>query len=46
MIFVYDPVSLISPDHLLGKLLYCEICDLKLPWDETVSTGTSLQQYQ
>ena len=46
MIFVYDPVGLISPEHLLGKLLDLEICDTKLPWDETVSTGTLLQQYQ
>ena len=33
---MYDPIGLVSPACLLGKLLYREICDLKLPWDETV----------
>ena len=31
---VYDPISLIFPAHLLGKLLSLKICDLKLPWNE------------
>ena len=33
---MYDPISLISLTHLLGKLLCREICDLKFPWNETV----------
>ena len=36
--YVYDPIGLISPAHVLGKLLYREICDLKLPCDKTVSS--------
>ena len=33
---VYDPTGLISPAHLIGKLLYREICELKIPWDDLV----------
>ena len=33
---VYDPTGLISPAHLIGKVFYREICESKLPWDESV----------
>ena len=36
IVSVHDPISLISPAHVLGKLLYHVICDTKLSWDETV----------
>ena len=28
---------MISPAHLTAKILCHEVCDLKIPWDETVS---------
>ena len=33
---VYDPTKVILPAHLIGKILYREICELKIPWDESV----------
>ena len=33
---VYDPIGLISPSHLISKILYREVCELKIPWDEVV----------
>lgn len=27
---------MISPAHLTAKILCHEVCDLKIPWDETV----------
>ena len=33
---VYNPIDLISPSHLIGKILYREVCELKIPWDEVV----------
>lgn len=30
---VYDPLGLVSPTTLSGKLLYREACELKIPWD-------------
>ena len=30
---VYDPLGLISPTTLLGKLLYRSMCEAHLPWD-------------
>ena len=33
---VYDPIGQISPSHLIGKILYREVCELKIPWDEVV----------
>lgn len=30
---VYDPLGLVSPTTLAGKLLYREACDLKIAWD-------------
>ena len=34
---VYDPLGVASPTTLMGKLLYREVCESRLPWDETVS---------
>ena len=33
---VYNPIDLISSSHLIGKILYREVCELKIPWDEVV----------
>ena len=35
----YDPIGLISPTHLIGKILYREVCELKIPWDEAVPSS-------
>ena len=31
---IYDPLGLISSNHVMGKLIYRGLCDLKIPWDE------------
>ena len=33
---IYDFLGLISASHTIGKLIYCELCDLKIPWDEEI----------
>ena len=33
---VYDPTGLMSPAHLIGKILYREICESRISWDESV----------
>ena len=30
---IYDPLGLISPEALRGKLVYCAVCDSKRAWD-------------
>ncbi len=30
---VYDPLGIVSPTTLAGKLIYRDACDLKVPWD-------------
>ena len=30
---MYDPLGIISPCHVLGKVIYSKICDEKIPWD-------------
>ena len=35
---IYDPLGFISPVCLLGKIVYRESCELKLPWDEEIPT--------
>ena len=32
--YIYDPLGLISASHIIGKLIYRELYDLKIPWDE------------
>ena len=34
---MYDPLGIASPSMLVGKLLYREVCESHLPWDEKVS---------
>ena len=33
---IYDPLGLVSLTTLVAKLLYREICDIKLSWDKTL----------
>ena len=35
---IYDLLGVISPVHLLGKIVYRESCELKLPWDQEIPT--------
>eukprot|EP00794_Sanderia_malayensis_P000965 gene965-biopygen216 len=42
---VYDPLGIVSPVLLTGKILYRDICDEGLTWDEEI-TGTLLQRWQ
>ena len=30
---IYDPLGMISPCHVLGKVIYSKIFDEKIPWD-------------
>ena len=32
----YDQIGLISSSQLIGKILYREVFELKIPWDEVV----------
>ena len=34
---IYDPLGVICPVTLLGKEIYRQICESKLPWDEQLS---------
>ena len=38
---VYDPLGIVSPVTLGGKLIYRDVCDAKLPWDQELSTELS-----
>ena len=29
---IYDPLGLLSASHIIGKVIYRELCDKKLPW--------------
>ena len=33
---IYDPLGLISASHIIGKGIYRELCDKKLPWDTEI----------
>ena len=33
---IYDPLGLISASHIIGKVIYRELCDKKLPWDTEI----------
>ena len=33
---IYDPLGLISAIHVIGKVIYHELCDLKIPCDEEI----------
>ena len=30
---IYDPLGIVSPTTLQGKLIYREACDSRIPWD-------------
>ena len=32
----YDPLGLVSPVHLMGKIIYQMICEKKLAWNNTI----------
>ena len=42
---VYDPLGIVSPILLTGKILYRDICDEGLSWDEDI-TGQLKQRWQ
>ena len=33
---IYDPLGFISPVLLVGKILYRNLCELKIPWDKEI----------
>ena len=35
---IYNPLVFISPAYLLGKIVCCESCELKLSWDREIPT--------
>ena len=36
---IYDLLGIISPSNFIGKVIYCELRDEKVPWDAEVSVG-------
>ena len=40
---VYDPLGLVSPVSLVGKLLYRDVCDQNLQWDQKVQESITKQ---
>ena len=33
---IYEPLGLISAGHIIGKVICCELCDKKIPWDTEI----------
>ena len=33
---IYQPLGLISASYVIGKVIYRELCDKKLPWDTEI----------
>ena len=33
MASIYDPLGIISTCHVLGKVIYSQLCDEEIPWD-------------
>ena len=33
---IYDPFGIISPTTIIGKIIYCDICDSKISWEKTL----------
>ena len=33
---IYDPLGFTSPVLLIGKILFCNFYDLKIPWDKEI----------
>ena len=42
---VYDPLGLVAPMTLVGKILYREMCEAKVPWDGEL-TETMKQRWK
>ena len=40
---MYDPTRVISPAHLIGKILFREICESRISWDESLSQTIKLK---
>ena len=40
---MYDPTGLISPANLIGEILYSEICESRISWDESVPQTIKLK---
>ena len=40
---MYGPTGLISPAQLIGKILYREICESRISWDESVPQTIKLK---
>ena len=38
---IYDPLGLASPITLVGKFIYRDVCDLRIPWDAEISQHLS-----
>ena len=38
---IYDPLGFISASHVIGKLIYRDLRDLKIPWDEKITDKTN-----
>ena len=41
---IYDFVELILASHIIAKLTYRELCDLKIPWDEEIPDILNLKK--
>ena len=31
---IYDPFEIISPTTIIRKIIYCDVCDSKLSWND------------
>ena len=36
---IYDPLGFTLRSHVIGKAIYRELCDEKVPWDAEVFVG-------
>ena len=43
MASLYDPIGLALPSLLLGKIIYHNLCDLKVSWDKGIPTDIQAQ---
>ena len=40
---IYDPLGLVSPTTLIGKLVYRDVCDLKSAWDAPIPSQPNIR---
>ena len=40
---IYDPLGFVSPCLLLGKIIYRNLCDLKVSWDKEIPIDIQTQ---